>query len=679
MIMKVLQFPLIKITICFVLGIIFYPISKPSFSTSIGLVILSFLIAAVCFFLLTKNKITHTIFGVFTLLTSFFIGNFAQICHDDTRNKSHYFHQIGTLVDEPQFELTILEKLKNTTKNDRYITQVYRLNNKASSGKIILNIKKDVVLPTLEIGSNLKVKGTFYKNRNPNNPNQFDYGRYLETKQIFAQIYTDANNIKISTSVNKNLNYFASKIRNKIIYNLEKNGFGKTELSVVAALILGQQQDISQEVVHDYQYAGAIHVLSVSGLHVGFILLFITFLLKPFANTKTNLFLKLVVVLISLWLFGILAGLAPCVIRSVTMFSFVAIGMFLRRTVNIYNTLLVSVLLILLIEPSYIFDIGFQLSYVALFFIIWLQPLLSSIWKPKNKILNYFWDIITVSFAAQIGTLPMTIYYFHQFPGLFFITNLIILPALTLILALGVLVMLLAAFDVVWIPMMKLLEFSIWSLNKIISWIASYESFILKDISLTSFLLISLYFLIIFWVIYFKKPNYIKFCIALATVLLVQIFLFMAKYENEKASEFIVFTKSKISIFTERNGNKVTLSSNDSILKNVEDNLAVKSYLVANFCTIDKMNNPTNLYYFKGKKILVLDSSAVYLNNHKPDVLILTNSPKVSLERIFKSWKPQQVVVDASNFKSYVKIWEATCIKEKIPFHATAEKGFYKL
>jgi competence protein ComEC len=677
--MKVLQFPLIKITVCFVLGIIFSHVTKISFWTGFSLLLVGFSLSLFSYLFFKTHKSLRIYFGIFSLFTAFSIGSFALICNNETRNTNHYIHQIDASQESYLSEVIILEKLKNTSKNDRYITEIYLLNDKQSSGKVILNIRKDRLLPTLEIGSHLKVEGTFYKNRNPNNPNQFDYGKYLENKQIYAQIYADAKDIKISSITDTNLNFYASKIRNKIIYNLEKNGFNKTELSVVAALILGQQQDISPEIVLDYQYAGAIHVLSVSGLHVGFILLFITFLLKPFPNTKTGSLLKLLIVVISLWLFGILAGLAPCVIRSVTMFSFVAIGMYLRRTVNIYNTLLVSVLLILLIEPSFLFDIGFQLSYVALFFIIWFQPLLKSIWDPKNKVKIYFWDIITVSFAAQIGTLPMTIYYFHQFPGLFFITNLIILPALTIILALGVLVMTLASFDFVWLPMMKLLQWTIWLLDETISWIASFDSFIIKDISLTSFLMISLYLLIITWIIYFKKPNFVKFTIGLSTIILVQFFLFQAKYSNEKASEFIVFTKSKISIITERKGSKINLYSNDSILKNVDDNLAIKSYLIANFCSIDKKQTVSNLYYFKGKKILVLDSSAVYLNNEKPDILILTNSPKVSLERIFKSWKPEQVVVDASNFKSYIKIWKATCVKEKIPFHATAEKGFYKL
>ncbi|WP_395053759.1 ComEC/Rec2 family competence protein [Flavobacterium sp.] len=672
--MKVLQFPLIKITFSFLFGILFSHFSSVSFEIIISLLIANFLILVVSFFTFKKK-----FFGVFALTTAFFIGSFSLICNNETRNLNHYLYKINAFNEVYNSDLTVLEKLKNTTKNDRYIVKITSLNDTLSTGELILNIRKETVLPTIAIGSHLKVKGSFYKNRNPNNPNQFDYGKYLENKQIYAQIYADLKDIKISTIEDKNLNFYASKIRNKIIVNLEKNGFSKSELSVVNALILGQQQDISKEVVQDYQYAGAIHVLSVSGLHVGFILLFITFLLRPIPNTKFGLTLKLIIALISLWLFGILAGLAPCVIRSVTMFSFVAVGLYLRRTVNIYNTLMISILLILLVEPSYLFDIGFQLSYVALFFIIWLQPLLASIWTPKSKFINYFWEIITVSFAAQIGTLPITIYYFHQFPGLFFITNLIILPALTFILALGVLVLSLAAFDVVWFPMMKLLEVSISILNKIISWVASFENFIFKDISVSTLMMICGYFLIFGWIIWFQKPSFKKLSFAFLSIILFQIVTIYTKYDNQKATEFIVFSKSKTSIITERKGQRVSLYSNDSILKNVSDNLAIKSYLVANFCSIKNKKSIGNLFYFKGKKILLLDSSAVYLNDKKPDILILTHSPKLSLERVFKSWKPEQVVVDASNFKSYIKIWKATCEKEKIPFHATGEKGFYKL
>jgi len=192
------------------------------------------------------------------------------------------------------------------------------------------------------------------------------------------------------------------------------------------------------------------------------------------------------------------------------MFSFVAVGMYLKRRTNIFHTLLVSMFLILFFQPSFLFDVGFQLSYISLFFILWLQPLLSGLWEPKNKIVTYFWDILTVSFAAQIGAFPLSIYYFHQFPGLFFITNLVIIPFLIVIMGLGVLVMAMAAFDFVPMLTMKSLEFCIYFLNKIINWVASFEQFIIKDIPINWQSLLCLYLLIIAFVILFKKPTYSK-------------------------------------------------------------------------------------------------------------------------------------------------------------------------
>lgn len=677
--MKVVQFPLIKITFCFLLGVLFAQMVKSTFLLTLISLLFFILTALIMNFLSNKKAIYKSLFGVFCLITSFFIGSLTLVLNDDTLNSNHYLKDLKSVENEYSAEIIIKEKLKNTINNDRYVAKIIKLNDKKSYGKIILNIRKDSLMPTFEMGSNLKVTGSFYKNRKPNNPDQFDYGKYLENQQIYAQIYADASSIKIGYHVDKTISFYASKLRNRIIQNLEENNFSKSELSVAVALILGQQQDISQEVIRDYQYAGAIHVLSVSGLHVGCILLFITFLLKPIPNNRKGSIIKLIIVISSLWMFGILAGLAPSVVRSVTMFSFVAIGMFLRRSVNIYHTIVVSAFLILLFQPSYLFDIGFQLSYIALFFIVWLQPLLASIWKPKYKLVNYIWEIITVSFAAQIGTLPLSIYYFHQFPGLFFITNIVILPMLSLILGVGVIVMILAAVNVVWFPMMKLLEYSIWFLNKIIAWVASFEDFIFKDIPLNSYMLWSSYLLIFSLIIWSKKPTFKKLTVSLSALILVQIISIQAKYSSQSKEEFIVFNKKKSTIITERKGDKVTLYSNDSILKTTGDNLILKSYLVANYCKIEKKKSLSNLYYFKDKKILLMDSSAVYLANEKPDILVIINSPKVNLERIFKQWKPKQVVVDAANFKSYIKVWKATCSKEKIPFHDTTEKGFYKL
>ena len=414
-------------------------------------------------------------------------------------------------------------------------------------------------------------------------------------------------------------------------------------------------------------------------MHVGFILLFITFLLKPLPKNKLGNTTRLFTIIICLWGFAILAGLSPSVIRSVTMFSFVAVGLHLKRSTNIFHTLLVSMFLILFFQPSFLFDVGFQLSYLSLFFILWLQPLISNLWMPKNKIATYFWGILTVSFAAQIGAFPLSIYYFHQFPGLFFITNLIIIPFLILIMGLGVLVMVMAAFNFVPFLTMKSLEFCIYYLNKIINWVASFEQFIIKDIPINWQVLICLYVLIIAFVILFKKPTYPKIVFAFLSVLLFQSTLLITRWEIQNQQEFIVFNSWKNTLITERNGDKVTVYGNQRTIDKLASNTVLKSYLIANSSSITGINKMQNLYYFNNKKIMVIDSFGVYSKQINPDIIILSQSPKINLERLIQVNQPKLIVADASNYKTTIQLWKSICIKKKIPFHATAEKGFYKL
>jgi len=677
--MKILQFPLIRITIWFVLGIVFSNYFQPNPNVTfllIGLLLGLFLLTLY----LLYNDFTQKIhFGIVTCLLFFQIGSFTQVLNNEIYNTNNYIHFIPNETENHFLELVLREKLKGSSTTDKYIGLVKKLDNKICTGKILLQIRKSKENIKLQIGTNLQIKDKLIKNKKSLNPNQFDYGKYLNNKSIFAQIFTNRNSIKISTKIDKNIWYYSDCIRNKIIHNLQKNNFSPDELHVINALILGQQQDISKEILNDYQLAGAIHVLSVSGLHVGLILMFITFLLKPLPKNKLGNSIRLLTIIICLWGFAILAGLSPSVVRSVTMFSFVAVGMHLKRSTNIYNTLMVSMFLILLFQPSFLFDVGFQLSYLSLFFIVWLQPLISKLWEPKNKLTTYFWDILTVSFAAQIGAFPLSIYYFHQFPGLFFITNLIVIPYLIVIMGLGVLVMIMAIFDFVPMLTMKSLELSIYFLNKIINWVASFEQFIIKDIPINWQTLFCLYLLIIAVVLMFKNPIPKKIVLALLSLVLFQSSLLITRWEIQNQHEWIVFNSWKNTLITERHGNQVTVLCNESIQNKMASNATLKSYLVANNCEMTRVNKIQNLYYFNEKKILVIDSFGVYSHEINPDIVILRQSPKINLERLIEVNKPKLIVADASNFKTNIKLWKGICTKKKTPFHPTAEKGFYRL
>jgi competence protein ComEC len=676
--MKILHFPLAKISLAFIIGIVSFQYYKPSPIWVFGSVLFCVFLLLV-FHLLSRTKNNFKlIFGVLSLLTSLLLGVASSIIHKETYNSLHYINQIKDYENQHLIRLVINEKLKNTQKNTRYISTIRSVDKQQSFGKIILNIKKPNQIDSIKIGAELNVIGMLYKNKGSFNPNQFDYGKYLENQEIYAQVYANETQINI-VGTQKTIWSQFSNFRTKIIENLALSNFKKEELNILIALLLGQQQDISPEILKDYQYAGAVHILSVSGLHVGFILMFITFLLKPMSNSKRNAILKLVIILVSLWTYGILAGLSASVVRSVTMFSFVAIGIHLKRTVNIFHTLVVSMLLILLWKPSFLFDVGFQLSYLALFFILWVQPLLSNIWQPKNRIIQYIWDIVTVSTAAQIGAMPLSIYYFHQFPGLFFITNIIVLPLLGVIMIIGLIAIIIACFGIVPFVIAKPLEFLIEFLNYIIHWVATFEDFIIKNISFNKEMLIASYLVIIVSVLWFKKNTFQRLFLTLLSIISLQCVFIYTKFKAENTDEFIVFNAKKHSIITERKKDLITVYSNDSILENIDNNLAIQSYLIGNFCKIEEKKNIGNLFYFKNKKILIIDSSSVYLEKTKPDILIVINSPKINLLRVFESWKPEQVVIDGSNYKSYARLWEATCRKEKIPFHNINEKGFYKL
>ena len=676
--MKILQFPLARIFIGFLFGILLCRIVSLNSIFIFSCLLFGIIVLSISSLYSQKNSLYKIIFGIFIFLVSFLLGISTSLIHKENSNPYHYTNQINDYEKVRRLDLLLVEKLKSTQKNNRYVSIVKKLDGGRSFGKVILNIPKEDNSKNLKIGSRLEVIGIVFKNKNPLNPNLFDYGKYLENQEIYAQVYTKPNQIKI-TNYEAGLWAGFSNFRETIISNLEESAISKEELNVLNALILGQQQDISPEILKDYQYAGAIHILSVSGLHVGFILLFITFLLKPISNSRKGSLLKLTLVVLSLWSFAILAGLSPSIVRSVTMFSFLAIGIHLRRTVNIFHTLVVSMLLILLFKPSFLFDVGFQLSYLALFFILWLQPILAGIWQPKNKITTYFWDIITVSFAAQIGAMPLSIYYFHQFPGLFFVTNLLILPLLGIIMAVGVVAVLIATFHTVPEFIAKAIEFLIAFLNSIIHWVASFDVFVFKNISFSTAMLWSSYLVIILIILWIKKPAFMRLTLVFVSILLMQIIFIFQKNESQNNEELIVFNYKKNTIITERIGNAVTVYSNDSIRKNLNSNLVIQSYLVGNFCEVKAKKSLQNLMYFKHQKIVVIDSSCIYQKEIHPDILVIIQSPKLNMQRLIKTYKPKEIVVDGSNFKSYIRIWESTCRKEKIPFHYTNEKGFYKI
>lgn len=633
------------------------------------------MILVIIFLIFRKSISNNYYFTFFTFLIFILIGIAAITFKNDLLKKNHYSH---FLSDNYKSIIEIDDVLKPNLYYDNYNAKVIQLNSKKVYGKIKLNVFKDSLKERFKVGDQIVLTQKFDTIQDPLNPYQFNYKNYLKKQQIHHQISINNNKYLYLKNNRKSFKRWAFTIREQVNKSLIENGFKGEELAIINALLLGQRQDISEEVMQNFQKAGAVHILAVSGLHIGIIMLLLNFLLKPLEILKKGSEIKLVFVVLFLWFFAFVAGLSPSVVRAVTMFTAVAIALTSKNTINTYKTLIISIFILLLINPYYLFEVGFQMSYLAVFFIVWLQPLLYKIWKPKLKLVDYSWQLLTVSTAAQLGVLPLSLYYFHQFPGLFFMSNLIIIPFLGMILGVGILIILLASLKILPPFLALFYEKIIFLLNQTVGWIAQQESFLFQNIS---FSIISLVFTYLFIVSFFKwfeikKPNYL--IITLFALILLQTNILIEIYKSSAIDEFIILNKSRQSVLIQRTGQQVSI---DHTLENLDlnEDSSIKSYLIgSNTDILSAENKLKNVYALGKKKILVVDSLGVYLiKKNKPDMILLTSSPKINLDRLITEVDPKIIIADASNYKSYVSLWQKTCKNNNIKFHYTVKDGAF--
>ena len=629
------------------------------------------LVSILMLLLLFKSKVLRTIIS-FLL---FFTLGVASVYFQNDINYNNYYQP--HLKDKSATILKINKVLKSGNYYHKFEAKVYQVDSIKTRGTVLLNIKKDDSILKLDVDDFLLLKSQFKKLIPPLNPHQFDYKSYLKKRGIHQQIFINSNQYRNLNRDVFSLKGLSAKIRDKIQNALKKYNFSKDEFGVINALLLGQRQDISKELLNDYSKAGAIHILAVSGLHVGIILLILTWLFKPLDYIKNGKLFKTVFIILILWSFALIAGLSASVVRAVTMFTFVAIGMFFRRKNVVEFSLISSMFFLLIFNPMFLFDVGFQLSYLAVFGIIWVQPKLYNLWKPKFKFIDFFWRLFTVSVAAQVGILPISIYYFHQFPGLFLLSNLIIIPFLGAILIGGILIIVLAVLNYLPQFLADSYGFIISMMNAFVQWISHQESFLFSNLSMSFGFMIALYFMIFSVVGAVFKYSPKRLMLFLVSIMCLQITSLSENYFRENKNEFIVFHKSRNSVIGNRIGNSIKIKHNVAE-ENLENINFLKSYKVGENVLLENSEISSNIFNLKKDKILIVDSLGIYkINNLKPEVVLIQHSPKINMERLIRILKPKQIVADGSNYKSYVNTWEETCVKLKTPFHYTGQKGAY--
>lgn len=680
--MKLLNFPFLVLTISLVTGIIlghYFLLDLIWTLILVGITIITLGISWFSAKKMFKNGSPFTIITFFVFIT---IGIALVKIHNPTRFSNHYTNILSSQNEDQngslEMQISIKERLKPTPYYEKYIASLSIINDSIINGDILLQIPKDGLSTTIVIGDRYTTFSKLKPIPKPLNPYQFDYASYLSKNYISYKLTVSFDQLLQANPSSWSLFRIADQIRTDINKKLLHYDFSLKQLSIINALLLGQRQDIDAQTFSDYRDAGAIHLLAVSGLHVGIILMLLNLIFKPLERFgKKGSIFKTICIILLLWCFAVIAGLSPSVIRAVTMFSFLAIGMQIRSKTSIYNALLISMFLLLCCNPLLLFSVGFQLSYLAVFSIVWVQPSIARHYTPRFYIDKKIWETFTVTIAAQLGVLPLTLFYFHQFPLLFIIANLIIIPVLGFILGFGILVIILAELQVLPTSIVFIFRNCIDLMNATVHWVAQQEKFLITNISFSWRMMLIFYILITSSIFLYKKytiRNLFNFSMGLIVLLCLLIY---EKHHHNKIEELVIFHNRDHTIIGSLQNQQLIHYSKDRISKKTQ-NYILNNYSIHKNVQSTSFKQLSNIYKYQGKTLFIIDSAGIYnLEGLQPDIILLSDSPKIHLDRVIKQLQPKLIIADGSNYKEYLNLWESSCAKQKLPFHRTDKKGAY--
>lgn len=603
-----------------------------------------------------------------------------QFPQNQSKHFSHYLDP--NLVAKVQ----IIDNLKPTKYQDKYIIKVIAIGKTPTKGTSILIVKKDSLSTKLALGQVLFVPNFFAPIEKPKNPYSFDYAHYMAKKGVYFQNLITQNQIKpVAIKINT-LRLMGLRIRDFVQSRMKENLFGNKQWGIVNAMVLGDKQFISKDLKGQYANAGVVHILAVSGLHVGILMLIFTQLFQPIRHLKNGKLLTPLLIIMLLWIFALISGLSGSVVRAVTMFSFITISTYIDdNRASVLHAVFTSYFLLVLVYPLFVFDIGFQLSYLAVIGIVVLQPKLMEIF-PKNThpFLYKNLQLLSVSIAATLATLPLSLYYFHQFPGLFWLSNLVIIPFVGIILSMGIIVAFLGSINLLPDFIVLLYDALLYGLNQFVAWIARQEAFLFQNIHLSLLDVVIAYtslFLLIKWLYSIKHKRFInwQFRFFLMSVVVLQSVFLIEKFIKNNQSEWVVFHQNKASILGQKDKSSVVFYTENDALK-PEKIAYLKSYITQNQPSKVSIHPLKNIFRIDNQIICRIDSLGVYQNfSFKPKIFLFSQSPKINLERLIQTYQPNLIIADGSNAHYLQKKWEKTCNDYRVQFHATKENGAFVL
>ncbi len=596
------------------------------------------------------------------------------------KNYKHGSILLVTLLENPIEKPKSLKAIAavNFLKNDNTTVE--------TKGKIIIYFKKDSLDKNLGYGSVIAFQKPLQEIKNSGNPGGFDYKIFCLFKEITHQVYLQSDDIVVLPQQNKtHLGSFLLSLQENILQIIRTNIQTKKEAGLAEALLIGYKSDLDKTLVQSYSNTGVVHIIAISGLHLGIIYWLLTILLKPLKNRKHVSILYALIIISLLWIFSLLTGAQPSIIRAAVMFTCITIGDSLSRKTNIYNSLAISAFLLLLYNPFWLWDVGFQLSYAAVLSIIIFARPIYNWFYIKNKLLDSIWKLNSITIAAQLLTTPISLFHFHQFPNYFLLTNFLAVPLSSIILIGEIFLCILSFIKPIALLLGNVLTKLIWVLNTHVENIEQLPFSIWEGIYINlaqMVLLLVTITAISYWLLEKNKRGLYS---GLITFLILVVFRSHSIASVNEDKKLVVYNVPKYKAVDLIDGRYCFFIGDDE-LKN-DDYLSnfhlkpsrikhrvLESSKMGNFAVSDPLVN------FGNKKILMIDRTVSFLpttEKTKIDLVIISKNPKLYIKKLAEQFDIKQVVADGSAPAWKIKYWQADCESLNIPFFSTSEKGAF--
>ncbi len=552
-----------------------------------------------------------------------------------------------------------------------------------TKGEAIIYFQKNEKSKQLREGDWLLVKQKFLPIKNTNNPGSFNYANYCHLRNIYESAYLREHefqftnkNTTTSTTLFNRWNFNTRKILNQYITESSAKG-------IAEALLIGYRKNVDDETWQTYSNTGIVHVIAISGMHMAMIygsMIWLMFRIPFFKRKKIGAY---VIAILTMWLFACLTGLPPSVTRSAIMFTFIGVGEIIDRKMSIYNNLAASAFCLLCYNPFWLVDVGFQLSYTAVLSMLLFFEKFYQLNYFSNYVVDKIWAMIAGTLSAQVLTIPIIIYYFHQFPLLFLVSNLIAIPMTGFILYAEIGLVLFSWFT----PLAKIIGVviskSILFLNYVVLKISQLSFVSWTAIQVNEWQVVLLFLCIVFLGIYFyyKKVNMLIASLGAMCMFLIST-LFIRK-ENLQQQKMIVYSLPKQSALGFVNGNQIYFT-NDSITKGDDKFTFTPSKIffqaketTGNFIQ-KEITEPIQFYFMSGKKVAIVNS--LNISTTQPieiDYLIIAQKCLATKEWINNHFKMKQIIVDNT-----IPFWNMDALKENLkevsnPVHYVSEQGAF--